>query len=151
MKNLILILLLSVTFACKKKDVKPTPQPDPAPPVVVCKSDLRMFEGTWVDIFGNSLEIKWVKNNCPDSENTNQYSLINFAACYNYYVKNPTYQIKDKERLQWVTEKYTGATAMKLDGDGGAEKPTSITIAVDNKERISIIFPAGSNYFYKKQ
>lgn len=149
MKNLILILLLSVTFACKKKDVTPTPQPDPVPPVGTCKSDLRQFEGVWVDVFGNSLNIVWVKDNCPSSANTNYYSLNNFAACHNYYVKNEAYQINDIERILPVTESYNGASTIKVDG-GGDGRITTITIAKDNKDRLSIMFPVGSNYFYKQ-
>lgn len=146
MKNLILILLLSATFACKKKDVKPEPAPveqSTTTGTVVCKTDLKVFAGRWKDVKQNTIDILFVKDYCPTISNKNQYNVVNFGDVNNKYTGQ---HIHNKDRLIDVVEVYSGDNIMKIDGNGDG-KLTSLVISSSNKNKMIIEFPTGNIEF----
>lgn len=73
MKTLILVLL--VLMACKKKDVAPTPEPEPIviPADTGCKTGTTWFAGKYL-YNSDTITVAFVKNNCP-TKNSNTYEM----------------------------------------------------------------------------
>lgn len=111
MKKLIVIALMTMLIACKKKDVTPEPQPDPVP---VCQTGITAFPGTYIDQNASKITIVFLKNNCP-TKNSNTYRIDGLAAAINKQRPGAVYE---KAEYTMISNEYENGYASMNGGPG---------------------------------
>lgn len=135
MKKIALILIVILITSCKKTTIVPTPVEEP----VICKTKSKVFEGKYIinNVNGDTVNIVFGKNYCPDN-NSNSY--------YVYGVNKAIQPI--------VNHSLNTSHIFRFTSDESAKKATNDEVIgtkmILNSNTLTITLPNEGDFYFTK-